>query len=240
MIKINGLTKKYKDCIAVNNLSLEIRDNELFALLGVNGAGKTTTIKMLSCITAPTEGDATVNGFSILKEQEEIKKIIGLSPQETSIARNLTVKENLMFYGGIFGLEKDELKKRVKEIIDKFKLNKYEKKYARNLSGGTMRKLSIGIALISKPEVLFLDEPTLGLDVISRHDLWDIIQELKKDTTIILTTHYLEEAEALADRIGIMSEGSLIEPGTSAELIEKAKASNFEQAFITLVKEKNA
>lgn len=240
MIKINGLTKKYKDCIAVNNLSLEIRDNELFALLGVNGAGKTTTIKMLSCITAPTEGDATVNGFSILKEQEEIKNIIGLSPQETSIARNLTVKENLMFYGGIFGLEKDELKKRVKEIIDKFKLNKYEKKYARNLSGGTMRKLSIGIALISKPEVLFLDEPTLGLDVISRHDLWDIIQELKKDTTIILTTHYLEEAEALADRIGIMSEGSLIEPGTSAELIEKAKASNFEQAFITLVKEKNA
>lgn len=240
MIKINGLTKKYKDCIAVNNLSLEIRDNELFALLGVNGAGKTTTIKMLSCITAPTEGDATVNGFSILKEQEEIKKIIGLSPQETSIARNLTVKENLMFYGGIFGLEKDELKKRVKEIIDKFKLNKYEKKYARNLSGGTMRKLSIGIALISKPEVLFLDEPTLGLDVISRHDLWDIIQELKKDTTIILTTHYLEEAEALADRIGIMSEGSLIELGTAAELIEKAKASNFEQAFITLVKEKNA
>ena len=195
---------------------------------------------MLSCITAPTEGDATVNGFSILKEQEEIKNIIGLSPQETSIARNLTVKENLMFYGGIFGLEKDELKKRVKEIIDKFKLNKYEKKYARNLSGGTMRKLSIGIALISKPEVLFLDEPTLGLDVISRHDLWDIIQELKEDTTIILTTHYLEEAEALADRIGIMSEGSLIELGTAAELIEKAKASNFEQAFITLVKEKNA
>jgi len=145
-----------------------------------------------------------------------------------------------MFYGGIFGLEKDELKKRVKEIIDKFKLNKYEKKYARNLSGGTMRKLSIGIALISKPEVLFLDEPTLGLDVISRHDLWDIIQELKEDTTIILTTHYLEEAEALADRIGIMSEGSLIELGTAAELIEKAKASNFEQAFITLVKEKNA
>lgn len=240
MIKINGLTKKFKDCIAVNNLSLEIRDNELFALLGVDGAGKTTTIKMLSCITAPTEGDATVNGFSILKDQEEIKNIIGLSPQETSIARNLTVKENLMFYGGIFGLEKDELKKRVKEIIDKFKLNKYEKKYARNLSGGTMRKLSIGIALISKPEVLFLDEPTLGLDVISRHDLWDIIQELKKDTTIILTTHYLEEAEALADRIGIMSEGSLIELGTSAELIEKAKASNFEQAFITLVKEKNA
>ncbi|HHU55939.1 MAG TPA: ATP-binding cassette domain-containing protein [Acholeplasmataceae bacterium] len=238
MIKINNLYKKYNDCVAVNNLSLEIYDNELFALLGVNGAGKTTTIKMLSCLLSPTSGDATVNGFSILKEQNKIKNIIGLSPQETSIARNLTVKENLMFYGEIFGLEKDALSKRVNEIIEMFKLSKYENKKAKVLSGGTKRKLSIGMALVSKPQILFLDEPTLGLDVISRHELWDIIQELKKDTTIILTTHYLEEAEHLSDRIGIMFEGNLIALGTANELKEKTKENTFEKAFIQLVKEK--
>jgi ABC-2 type transport system ATP-binding protein len=236
-IKINNLTKQYKDCLAVNNLNIEIYQGELFALLGVNGAGKTTTIKMLACLTKPTSGEVFINSLSILNDQEQIKEIIDISTQETSIAKNLTVKENLTFYGAIYGLTKEELERRTKEIIQKFHLEKYINKRAGKLSGGYMRKLSIAMALISRPKVLFLDEPTLGLDVISRHELWDIINDIKQHTTIILTTHYLEEAESLADRIGIMVDGKLVALGTVEELKAKTNEQSFENTFIKLVKE---
>lgn len=237
IIMINNLTKEYKDVIAVNNLSLEIYQGELFSLLGVNGAGKTTTIKMLSCLVTPSSGEAFIDGYSILKDRNKIKEIIDLSTQETSVAKNLTVRENLEFYGSIYDLSKEELKTRVDDLIDKFNLKNIESKKAGKLSGGYMRRLSIAMSLISKPKVLFLDEPTLGLDVISRHELWDIINDIKKDTTIILTTHYLEEAESLSDRIGIMSEGKLISLGTVSELKEKANEDTLENAFIKIVKE---
>jgi len=240
-IKIVNLTKAYKDIVAVDNLNLEINEFELFSLLGVNGAGKTTTIKMLSCLTNPTSGDAIVMNHSILTEKEEVKNIIDLSTQETSVAKNLTVKENLEFYGSIYGIDKIELNSRINDLLDKFDLRKYKDKKASQLSGGYMRKLSIAMALVSKPKVLFLDEPTLGLDVLSRRDLWDIINEIKKTTTIILTTHYLEEAEALSDRIGIMVNGKLIKCGTASELKKSVNEDNFEEAFIKIVRgSKNA
>lgn len=239
IIKINNLRKEYKDIVAVNDLNLEIYKGELYSLLGVNGAGKTTTIKMLSTLTSPTKGEAFIDGYSILSEQSKIKEIIDISTQETAIAKNLTVRENLEFYGAIYGFKKCELEKRVDEKIRLFKLEKYENKKAKTLSGGYQRKLSIAMALISKPKILFLDEPTLGLDVISRHELWDIINELKKESTIILTTHYLEEAEKLSDRIGIMVDGNLIESDTCDKLKEKAGNDDFEEAFITLVKRFN-
>lgn len=234
-IKIENLTKKYKDTIALDNLSLEIKEHELFALLGLNGAGKTTTIKMLATLVKPTSGDAFIYGKSI--NSEEVKELIAISTQETSVARNLTVEENLLFMASIYGLDENTKNEVIKRIIADFNFEKVLKKKAKTLSGGWQRKLSIAMALIASPKVLFLDEPTLGLDVIARRELWDIILKLKKEMTIILTTHYMEEATYLSDRIGIISEGKLKALGTAEELIEKVNAKNFEDAFIKIVRE---
>lgn len=236
-IKALGLTKKYKDITAVDGLDLEIKGGEIFSLLGVNGAGKTTTIKMLSCLTKPTEGDAVLGGYSITKDADKIKQIIGVSPQETAIAPNLSVKENLELICGIYGFSKEKTRCKLREISDIFSLDGVWERKVSKLSGGWQRRVSIAMALISEPKILFLDEPTLGLDVIARQELWDTICSLKGKVTIILTTHYMEEAEALSDRIGIMKDGRLLAVGTSEELKKRANEERFEAAFISIVKE---
>lgn len=235
-IKTVNLTKKYKDVTAVDDLNLSIEHGELFSLLGVNGAGKTTTIKMLSCLTKPTSGDAFLNDYSVLTDTKKVKSFISVSPQETAVAPNLSVKENLEFMCGIHGFSKEKRTEKIKELSEQFGLNEVISKKAEKLSGGWQRRVSIAMALISEPEILFLDEPTLGLDVLARSDLWDTIRSLKGKITIILTTHYMEEAEALSDRIGIMKYGKLLTVGTSEELKEKAGTDKFEGAFIKIVK----
>lgn len=236
-IKTIELVKRYKNITAVDKLNLEIQQGELFSLLGVNGAGKTTTIKMLSCLTRPTSGEAIVGGYSITKEHERVKKLIGVSPQETAVAPNLTVKENLELICGIHGFSKEKTKSKIEELSEQFALDIVLKRKAGKLSGGWQRRVSIAMALISEPQILFLDEPTLGLDVLARHDLWDMICSLKGKITIILTTHYMEEAEALSDRIGIMKNGKLLAVGTVEELNRKAVTNDFETAFVSIVKE---
>ena len=236
-IKIIELVKRYKNITAVDKLNLEIRQVELFSLLGVNGAGKTTTIKMLSCLTKPTDGDAVVGGFSITKEPEQVKRLIGVSPQETAIAPNLSVKENLELICGIHGFSKEKTFAKITELSEQFDLADILNRKAGKLSGGWQRRVSIAMALISEPQILFLDEPTLGLDVIARHELWETIRSLKGKITIILTTHYMEEAEELSDRIGIMKNGKLLAVGTVEELNERAETNDFETAFVSIVKE---
>ena len=237
-IKTIHLTKKYKDTVAVDELNLEIKQGELFSLLGVNGAGKTTTIKMLSCLTKPTRGDAFLHGKSICKDGESVKELIAVSPQETAVAPGLSVRENLALICGVYGFSKDKQKEKIAELTNLLGLEAVINKKAGKLSGGWQRRLSIAMALISEPKILFLDEPTLGLDVLARSDLWDIIQGLKGNVTIILTTHYMEEAEALSDRIAIMKDGKLLICGTVDEIKEVAKTDNFEQAFVRIVKER--
>ena len=236
-IKTMELAKQYKDLTAVDKLHLQINQGELFSLLGVNGAGKTTTIKMLSCLTKPTGGDALVGGYSIIKEPEQVKRLIGVSPQETAVAPNLSVKENLELICGIHGFSKEKTEAKIRELSEQFALDEVLCKKAGKLSGGFQRRVSIAMALISEPQILFLDEPTLGLDVIARHDLWEVIRSLKGKITIILTTHYMEEAEALSDRIGIMKSGRLLAVGTVEELNRKAGTEDFETAFVSIVKE---
>lgn len=236
-ITINALTKIYGTKNAVNNVSLSIQERELFGLLGVNGAGKTTLIKMLSCLTKPTSGDATLLGKSITKEPEQVRTAIAVSPQETAIAPNLTVRENLELMAGMHGFNKEKTKIKTDEMIAQFSLHPYEKQRSKTLSGGWQRKLSIAMALISEPRILFLDEPTLGLDIIGRRELWALIEKLKEKTTIILTTHYLEEAEALSNRICIMKDGQIKAIGSAQELIEKANTESFEDAFVYFVTE---
>ena len=236
-IKTIGLVKRYKDVTAVDGLNLEIPEGEIFALLGVNGAGKSTTIKMLSCLTKPSEGDATVCGYSITKEADKVKQMLGVSPQETAIAPNLTVRENLELICGIYGFSKDKTEEKISEMTEKFSLDSVLKRRAGKLSGGWQRRVSIAMALICEPKILFLDEPTLGLDVIARHELWETVRALKGLVTIVLTTHYMEEAEALSDRIGIMKCGRLLAVGTVRELKELAGTDSFESAFVAIVKE---
>ena len=235
-IKIEGLTKKYKDVLAVDNLSLCIESGELFSLLGINGAGKTTTIKMLSCLTQPTSGDAFLNGKSILRDSASVKSIIAVSPQETAIAPALSVRENLELMCGIHGFDKNKRETKISELTSLLGLDSIISRKAGKLSGGWQRRLSIAMALISQPQILFLDEPTLGLDVIARSELWDIIRALKGKVTIILTTHYMEEAEALSDRIAIMKDGKLLVCDTANNIKKIAQTDNFEQAFISIVK----
>ena len=236
-IKTTGLVKRYKTVIAVNKLDLEIKPGELFSLLGVNGAGKTTVMKLLTCLTQPTEGDAMVGGYSILTEPDQVKRLIGVSPQETAVAPNLSVKENLELICGIHGFSKDKTKAKLQELSEQFHLNDVLHRKAGTLSGGWQRRVSIVMALISEPKILFLDEPTLGLDVIARQELWDVIRSLKGAVTIILTTHYMEEAEELSDRIGIMKNGYLLAVGTVEELNHMAETNDFETAFVRIVKE---
>ena len=232
MIQITNLTKKYKEKIAVNNINLTIKEGELFALLGTNGAGKTTTIKMLSTLILPTEGEIKIAGYDIAKDSVKIKEIVNVSPQETAIAPNLTVKENLDFMAGVYKIKNKNEK--IDELVKTFKLQEVLKQKAKTLSGGWQRKLSIAISLINDPKVLFLDEPTLGLDVLARRELWAVIETLKGKITIILTTHYMEEAESLSDRVGIMDKGNLIAVGTVKELMQKAGTNNFEEAFVKI------
>ena len=238
-INIQNLTKKYKDTVAVDGLNLTIQQGELFSLLGVNGAGKTTTIKMLSCLTSPTGGDALVMGNSIVTASSAVKAVLGVSPQETAVAPNLSVLENLELMCGIYGFSKEKQQEKISQLVSDFALGEILRKRAGKLSGGWQRRLSIAMALIGEPKILFLDEPTLGLDVIARSELWDSIRALKGKITIILTTHYMEEAEALSDRIGIMKSGHLIALGTAEELKSQAGAEKFEDAFIALVKGAN-
>ena len=237
MIKIQNLTKKYKDTVAVDNLCLEVKEGELFSLLGVNGAGKTTTIKMLCCLTPATSGDAFLNGQSINTDTEKVKSIISLSPQETAVAGGLTVKENLEFICGIYNFSKTETEQKITHLSKLLGLDSVVNKKARVLSGGWQRRLSIAMALISEPEILFLDEPTLGLDVIARSELWDIIKSFKGKITVILTTHYMQEAEALSDRVGIMKDGRLIACADVDGIKKLAATDSFEEAFISIVKE---
>ena len=236
-IKTTELVKRYKNITAVDKFDLEIRQGELFSLLGVNGAGKTTTIKMLSCLTMPTDGDAVVGGYSITKDSEQVKRLIGVSPQETAVAPNLSVEENLKLICGIHGFSKKKTQAKITELSERFSLDTVLQRKAGKLSGGWQRRVSIAMALISEPKILFLDEPTLGLDVIARHELWETIRSLKGKITIILTTHYMEEAEALSDRIGIMKSGKLLAVGTVDELNDKAGTKDFEATFVSIVKE---
>ncbi len=237
-IETQNLTKKYKDKLAVNALNLNVEQGKLFALLGVNGAGKTTTIKLLSCLIRPTKGDALILGNSIITNTYKVKELINASPQETAIAPNLTVRENLEFIAGMYGNDKKRSKEKANEIITSFGLSNIAKDKAKILSGGWQRRLSIAMALISEPQLLFLDEPTLGLDVLARRELWSVIKGLKGKITIILTTHNLEEAVALSDCIGIMAEGQLKAVGTADELIKQTSAKNFEEAFIEIAEGK--
>lgn len=235
-IEILGLTKEYGGRRVVDRLELSIPAGELFALLGVNGAGKSTTIKMLSCLTVPTEGDAQLMGHSVRRDGHAAKEILAVSPQETAIAPNLTVLENLKLMAGVYGRPRE----RVDQVAERLDLARWAKARARTLSGGWQRRLSIAMALVSQPEVLFLDEPTLGLDVLARRELWGVIRGLKGHTTIILTTHYLEEAEALADRVGVMNQGRLRAAGTAEELKALAGCGSFEDAFVVLAGEEAA
>ena len=242
-VEAKNLTKKYKTKVAVDGISIKVLEGELFALLGVNGAGKTTTIRMLSCLSTPTEGEAFINGHNCEKEPSVVKEEIGISTQDTAVAENLTVRENLEFIARVYGFDKDRLKSRVHEMIEVFKMSEIENSRAKTLSGGWKRKLSIAMALISEPKVLFLDEPTLGLDVLARRELWRTIEALKGKITIILTTHYMEEAEALSDRIAIMIDGKIAACGTLAEIEALTGKSGLEDAFVEIAErngERNA
>ena len=236
-IQTVNLTKRFKDKTAVNMLNLSVEQGELFALLGLNGAGRTTTIKMLTCLSRPTSGDAVLLGDSVVSKPLAVKEKTNVSPQETAVAPNLSVKENLELIAGIYGSDKRTAQMKANEMLSAFSLTEVAKDKAKILSGGMQRRLSIAMALISNPQILFLDEPTLGLDVLARRELWSAIEKLKGKITIILTTHYMEEAEALSDRIGIMSKGELKAVGTAAELISKTGTRTLEDAFVALVTE---
>lgn len=235
-IKTEGLTKKYKNLTAVDNLNLTVQQGTVCALLGVNGAGKTTTIKMLTCLTKPYSGNAFLHNNSIISDIAAVKSIIGVSPQETAVAPNLSVKENLELICGLYGFTKNKRLSKIRELSLQFDLGTVLNKKAGTLSGGWQRRVSIAMALISEPKILFLDEPTLGLDVLARSESWNIIRGLKGKITIILTTHYMEEAETLADSIGVMKEGKLLVLGTAEEIKVQTGKNNFEEAFIALVK----
>ena len=233
-IKTQNLSKRYGEITALDGLELTVAQGEMMALLGTNGAGKTTAIKLLSCLAAPSEGEAWLCNHSILDETQEVKRVIGVSPQETAVAKKLSVRENLQFMAEVHSARKQEAALRAQKMIDRMGLGKVAAQRAGTLSGGWQRRLSIAMALIGEPQILFLDEPTLGLDVIARHELWEQIRALKGKTTVILTTHYLEEAEALCDRIAILSEGKLITVGTADELKALAGKEKFEDAFVAL------
>lgn len=235
-IRTENLTKKYKDETAVDRLNLTVRRGEVFSLLGINGAGKTTTVKMLCCLAQPDAGDAFVNGKSILRDAAQVKKMIAVSPQETAVAPGLTVRENLMLMCGVCGFPREKHMEKAAGMMEQFGFEPVSRKKAGKLSGGWQRRLSIAMALICEPEVLFLDEPTLGLDVVARSELWDMIRSLKGKMTIVLTTHYMEEAEALSDRIGIMKSGRLLICDTAERICAAAGADGLEQAFIHFVK----
>lgn len=234
-IVIDGLKKEYGKKTAVNAISLNVEQGTLFSLLGVNGAGKTTTIKMLTGLTKPTSGEAYVMGRSINTELDEVKKLVSVSPQDTAVAPNLTVRENLEFIAGIYGMDRKRAKEKADELVKEFSMEEIEKSMAKTLSGGWQRRLSIAMALITEPLILFLDEPTLGLDVIARRELWQIINSVKKNVTVVLTTHYMEEAEKLSDKVAVMVKGEVKAVGTVSELLQRTGKQNLEEAFVSIV-----
>ena len=233
-IDTKGLTKVFGRKVAVDHIDLTVGEGELFALLGVNGAGKTTTIRMLSGLSAPTEGSCRVCGHDCAAEKAQVKSIIGLSPQDTAVAENLTVLENLRFMAQVYGLRRAGLQERVEEMIRQFRMEEVLQSRAKTLSGGWKRKLSIAMALIAQPRVLFLDEPTLGLDVLARRELWRVIESLKGKVTVLLTTHYMEEAEQLADRIAVMIDGRIAAMGTLQELEQLTGKTGLEECFVAI------
>ncbi len=239
-IETKNLTKRFKERTAVDSLSLTVEQGEIFALLGQNGAGKSTTIRMLSCLTAPTSGDAFVFGHSVVSDEQNVKKMINVSPQETAVAPKLSVRENLELTARLYGMDKKTAREKTEEILHGFSLLDRASERAKKLSGGMQRKLSLAMALISEPKVLFLDEPTVGLDVRARRELWKLIESLKGSMTILLTTHYLEEAEALADRMVMMNGGKAAALGTAAQIKEAAGTDDFEEAFLRLTEEGRA
>lgn len=236
-VRVNGLYKRYKDVEALRGVEFDIYKGEVFGLLGVNGAGKSTTIRILSCLTAPDSGDAYIMNRSVTREPSEVKKLINISPQETAVAPSLSTRENLELAAGLWGADRGTARKCAETYITRFGMESIAKKRARTLSGGWQRRLSIAMALITDPQVLFLDEPTLGVDILARRELWTFVREMRGNKTVILTTHYLEEAEALCDRIAIMSHGNLIALGTAEELKRQAGCSSFEEAFVRLAGE---
>jgi ABC-2 type transport system ATP-binding protein len=235
-VDIQGLTKRYGEVLAVDHLTLQAEEGELLSLLGVNGAGKTTTVKLLSCLTCPTEGDAYLMGKSIRCDSAAVKSLIAVSPQETAVAPGLTARENLDLICGVHGFSREMRDRKITELTALLGLQSILNRKAGKLSGGWQRRLSIAMALISEPKILFLDEPTLGLDVLARSDLWDIVRALKGRVTVILTTHYMEEAEALSDRVAIMKDGRLLVCDTPKAIKAAAGVDDFEQAFISIVK----
>ncbi len=235
MIGIRELTKRYGKLTAVDRVSLEVREGECFALLGLNGAGKTTLIDMLSTQVKPSGGNATICGYDLLSQTEEIRKIVNISPQESAFAGNLTVRENLELIADLYDLDRKE--ERIARAIKTFGLEEKESTRCKKLSGGQQRRLSIALALLTDPKVLFLDEPTLGLDVKARRKLWEIVDGLKGKMTIFLTTHYLEEVEYLADRVAVIAKGKIRAAGTVAELKERTGKQTLEEAFLSLTGE---
>ena len=239
-IEISHISKRFGAVAAVNDLNLSVCQGELFSLLGLNGAGKTTTIKILSGLLTPDSGETFLEGISVQKDPADAKSILAVSPQETAIAPNLTVRENLRFICGIHGLSRQRTEEKTAALSRQLGLNPVLDRRAGKLSGGYQRRLSIAMALISEPRVLFLDEPTLGLDVVARRELWDVIRQLHGSITILLTTHYMEEAQALSDRVGILAAGQLRALGTPQELQDRTATASLEEAFLSLVKKEGA
>lgn len=236
-IVVTGLSKQYPDKTAVDSISFSVDKGSIFSLLGVNGAGKTTTIKMLCGLTRPTGGEAYVLSRSIHTELDEVKKLVNISPQDTSVASRLTVRENLEFIAGIYGADRKKQREKADEMIQYFHLQEVADRRAKVLSGGWQRKLSIAMALITEPQIIFLDEPTLGLDVLARRELWEVIRRMKEKITIILTTHYMEEAESLSDKVAVMVDGQIKAMGSVEELKEQTGADNLEEAFVRIAQE---
>lgn len=236
-IVVTGLSRQYPDKTAVDNISFSVDKGSIFSLLGVNGAGKTTTIKMLCGLTRPTGGEAYVLSHNIHTELDEVKKLVNISPQDTSVASRLTVRENLEFIAGIYGADRKKQREKADEMIQYFHLQEVADRRAKVLSGGWQRKLSIAMALITEPQIIFLDEPTLGLDVLARRELWEVIRRMKEKITIILTTHYMEEAESLSDKVAVMVDGQIKAMGSVEELKEQTGADNLEEAFVRIAQE---
>ncbi len=236
-IVVTGLSKQYPDKTAVDSISFSVDKGSIFSLLGVNGAGKTTTIKMLCGLSRPTGGEAYVLSHDIHTELDEVKKLVNISPQDTSVASRLTVRENLEFIAGIYGADRKKQREKADEMIQYFHLQEVANRRAKVLSGGWQRKLSIAMALITEPQIIFLDEPTLGLDVLARRELWEVIRRMKEKITIILTTHYMEEAESLSDKVAVMVDGRIKAMGSVEELKEQTGAENLEEAFVRIAQE---
>ena len=239
-IVVTGLFRQYPGKTAVDNISFSVDKGSIFSLLGVNGAGKTTTIKMLCGLTRPTGGEAYVLSHNIHTELDEVKKLVNISPQDTSVASRLTVRENLEFIAGIYGAGRKKQREKADEMIQYFHLQEVADRRAKVLSGGWQRKLSIAMALITEPQIIFLDEPTLGLDVLARRELWEVIRRMKEKITIILTTHYMEEAESLSDKVAVMVDGRIKAMGSVEELKEQTGADNLEEAFVRIAQEGGA